>query len=438
MLSQEDNELLTRIGPGTPMGELFRQYWLPALLSSELPTPDSDPLRVKLLGEELIAFRDSNGEVGLLANNCPHRGASLFFGRNEEQGLRCVYHGWKFDTTGQCVDLPNEPPESDFRRKVKAVAYRCREVNGIVWTYMGPRQEPPPVPELEWSLLPPSHRVITPFVRACNWMQGLEGDIDSSHSSFLHSVLSSALIGDQGTGLKHKDRAPRFYMVDTDYGLKIAVERTADDSQTYWRISQFLMPIFTMFPPTGEHAEMVPGHVWIPMDDTTTLVWTVYWHPLRPVAEVGSNGATTGIRSQAFDGPEEYLSPTTAPAGRWRWKANLSNDYLLDRAAQRTRRFSGVPTIPLQDQAVTESMGPCMDRTSEHLGSTDAAIIRARRRLLDAARQLRDTGASPPSVDDASLFRVRSASGLLPKGASWLEATTAWVEAQPGRAVVSA
>jgi nitrite reductase/ring-hydroxylating ferredoxin subunit len=439
MLSKQDNELLTRIGPGTPMGGLMRQYWLPFALSSELPSADSDPLRVKLLGEDLIAFRDTNGQVGLLANNCPHRGASLFFGRNEElnPGLRCVYHGWKFDTTGQCVDMPNEPAESDFRTKVKAVAYPCHDRNGTLWAYMGPRQSPPPLPELEWSLLPETHRLITPFVRECNWMQALEGDIDSAHSSFLHSVLSSSLIGDQGTGLKHTDRAPRFHIVDTDYGLKIGVERTADESHRYWRITQFLMPIFTMFPPTGEHAEMVPGHVWIPMDDSTTLVWSVYWHPLRPVGELGVD-ARRGIRSQAFDGPEEYLPPTTAPAGRWRWKANKSNDFLLDHEAQRTRRFSGIPTIPLQDQAVTESMGWRMDRTSEHLGSTDAAIICARRRLLDAARQLRDAGVVPPGVDNAAVFRVRSASGMLPNDTSWLDATSPWLDAQPGRAVVSA
>ena len=336
------------------------------------------------------------------------------------------------------LDMPNEPAESDFRNKIKATAYPTREINGTIWAYMGPRHEPPPVPELEWSLAPADHRVVTPFVRACNWMQALEGDIDSAHSSFLHSVLDPAMYGDNGTGMKHKDRSPRFYTVDTDYGVKIGVERTADPDHSYWRVTQFLMPIFTRFPPTGEQAEMVPGHVWIPMDDTHTLVWSVYWHPLRAIEQSGSRQARRGIRSQAFDGPEEYLPPTTAPAGRWRWKANASNDYLIDYEAQRTRRFSGIPTIPLQDQAVTESMGPIMNRTAEHLGSTDAAIIRARRRLLDAARQLRDTGAVPVSVDDAGLFRVRSASGLLPKGASWLEGTRDWLEAQPGRAVVSA
>src|SRR6266566_6117160 len=150
MLSQEENELISRVGPGTPMGNLFREYWLPAMLSEELPNADSDPLRVMMLGEQLIAFRDSNGKVGLLANNCPHRGASLFFGRNEEAGLRCVYHGWKFDTSGRCIDMPNEPSESDFKTKVKAVAYPTQEKAGVVWAYMGPPEKQPVLPDLEW------------------------------------------------------------------------------------------------------------------------------------------------------------------------------------------------------------------------------------------------------------------------------------------------
>ena len=156
MLTAEENQLLTRVGPGTPMGNLFRQYWLPAMLSEELPAPDSDPVRVMLLGEKLIAFRDSNGQVGLIQNHCPHRGASLFFGRNEEAGLRCVYHGWKFDVTGQCVDMPNEPAESNFKSKVKAVAYPARERGGLVWVYMGPRSTPPELPDIEANVIEPN------------------------------------------------------------------------------------------------------------------------------------------------------------------------------------------------------------------------------------------------------------------------------------------
>src|SRR5215208_4993228 len=153
MLTREENELLTRIGPGTPMGELLRQYWVPALLSEELPEPDGVPVRVTLLGEELVAFRDSEGRVGLVDAHCPHRGASLFFGRNEECGIRCVYHGWKFDVAGNCVDMPSEPAESNFKHKVHARAYPAHERNGIIWAYMGPREVPPPLPDIEANLM---------------------------------------------------------------------------------------------------------------------------------------------------------------------------------------------------------------------------------------------------------------------------------------------
>src|ERR671927_18697 len=183
MLSKEDNELLCRVGPGTPMGELLRQYWLPFLPSRDLPHADGDPLKVRLLGEDLVAFRDSNGQVGLLAANCPHRGASLFFGRNEEAGLRCVYHGWKFDTEGNCVDMPNEPAESDFRSKVKAIAYPTQERGGIVWAYLGPRKTPPPLPDLEGNMLPGAQAWA--YQQAANWFQILEGHIDTAHVSFL-------------------------------------------------------------------------------------------------------------------------------------------------------------------------------------------------------------------------------------------------------------
>src|SRR5437868_1530261 len=186
MLSKEDNEAVTRVGPGTLMGTLVRQYWLPAMLSSELPQPDSDPLRIMLLGEKLIAFRDTNGKVGLIQNHCPHRGASLFFGRNEEAGLRCVYHGWKFDVEGNCIDMPNEPAESDFKHKVKAVAYPTQERGGVVWAYLGPRKIPPPLPDLEGNMQASSHEFASATQLPCNWLQILEGDIDTTHVAFLH------------------------------------------------------------------------------------------------------------------------------------------------------------------------------------------------------------------------------------------------------------
>src|SRR5579883_1568607 len=190
MLRADQNDFLTRTGPATPMGQLFRRYWTPALLAEELPENDCPPVRVKLLSERLVAFRDSNGRYGLIDEFCAHRGASLWFGRNEECGLRCPYHGWKFDVAGRCVDMPNEPEESDFKYKVRAVSYPCRDVNGVLWTYMGPRNPAPPLPNFEVNTLPADH-VATPLLmlEECNWVQALEGDIDSSHIDFVHARL---------------------------------------------------------------------------------------------------------------------------------------------------------------------------------------------------------------------------------------------------------
>src|SRR5262249_38587343 len=227
MLSKAENEYLSRIGPGTPMGTLMRQYWLPAIRADELEV-DGAPLRVRLLGEDLIGFRTSAGSVGLIQNNCPHRGASLFFGRNEEAGLRCVYHGWKFDTSGACVDMPNEPAESDFKSKVKAVAYPTVDRGGVLWAYMGPTDAPHPAPpELEWTHVPESHRLVTKRIQFCNYLQNVEGEVDSSHVSFLHSrnvAANSAGIAsdDPRFNLPNymaRDRAPRFFVLPTDYGV---------------------------------------------------------------------------------------------------------------------------------------------------------------------------------------------------------------------------
>jgi phthalate 4,5-dioxygenase oxygenase subunit len=191
MLSAKDNEYLCRVGPGTPMGNLLRQYWLPALRSDELPAPDCPPVRIKLLGEELIGFRASSGQLGLIQNSCPHRGASLFFGRNEEEGLRCVYHGWKFDITGACLDMPSEPAESNFKTKVHARAYATRERGGIIWAYMGPREVPPPLPDIEANILAEGPHQVSVLYRACNWMQGLEGEMDTVHAAFFTTAPSS-------------------------------------------------------------------------------------------------------------------------------------------------------------------------------------------------------------------------------------------------------
>jgi phenylpropionate dioxygenase-like ring-hydroxylating dioxygenase large terminal subunit len=424
MLSQEENELLTRLGPGTPMGTLMRQYWVPAMVSSELPGPDSDPVRVMLLGEKLIAFRDSTGQVGLLQNHCPHRGASLFFGRNEEGGLRCVYHGWKFEVSGRCVDMPNEPAESDFKHKVRAVAYPCRERGGIVWAYLGDRATPPPLPDLEPNMLSNDQVVLTAIQRECNWLQGLEGDIDTSHLGFLHLGAVDPNNTRAGTYAHYnvKDRAPRYQVVDTEYGAMYGAYRPAAEGQLYWRFAQFLFPFYVMIP-TGVLGLQILTRAWVPMDDDHMMFYSMGSRvSSQQIAQVRENrGNPPAMRTR----PGENLRQNTSDwYGRFRLTASAGNDYLIDRDKQRRREdFTGIPGIHTQDQAITESMGTIYDRRQEHLGTSDVMVIRVRRRLAEAARALAERGLTPPGVDNPEVYRVRSGGVILPSGADWLEAT---------------
>src|SRR4051812_37080729 len=238
MLTAEDNELVCRVGPGTPMGELMRHYWVPALASSELPEQDGAPVRVRLLDEELVAFRDSQGKVGMMAANCPHRGASLFFGRNEECGIRCVYHGWKFDVTGQCVDMPSEPAESNFKTKIKTTAYPTVEAGGVIWGDPGPTEDRPDMPQLEWTLVPESHRYVHKRLQYCSYLQNVEGEVDSAHVSFLHRRLqpedTTGLIGGQALLARANDGAPIFTVQETPYGMAIGARRNWAEDQYYW------------------------------------------------------------------------------------------------------------------------------------------------------------------------------------------------------------
>ncbi|MBV8087662.1 MAG: Rieske 2Fe-2S domain-containing protein [Chloroflexi bacterium] len=426
MLSQTDNDTISRVGPGTPMGALFRQYWLPALLSSELPNPDSDPVRVLILGEKLIAFRDTNGQVGLIQNHCPHRGASLFFGRNEEAGLRCVYHGWKFDLTGQCVDMPNEPAESNFKTKVKATAYPTHERNGIVWAYMGPRPTPPPLPDFEANQLPEGEYAVQGMIRDCNWLQALEGDIDTSHLAFLHHGGNRAEDAAPGSFLYYTlaDRRPKFEALDTDYGVMSGAYRPVGDDRRYWRIAQYLFPCFVMIP-SGVLGLQIWTRAWVPMDDEHCMFFGMQQRNLmalrRPVGTAAPNQAalprTGGMR---------YLPNGTDWLARHRVVQHADNDYLIDRDLQRTNQgFNGYTGIVgvVQDTMVTESMGAICDRTQEHLGTTDAMIIRVRKRLLDAARALQSNGITPPGVDNPEAYRVRGGGVMLPADADWVAAT---------------
>src|SRR4249920_2543041 len=246
MTTAAEGKELTRVGPGTIMGQLMREYWIPAVLSSELAR-DGAPIRLMLLGEKLIAFRDTEGRVGVMDHRCPHRCASLFLGRNEEGGIRCIYHGWKYDVAGNCIDMPNVLPHQDFSRKVKAKAYKTVERSGLVWVYMGSRAEAPPLPALEILEIPNDEIGVTLIQRECNYLQALEGDIDTSHFGFLHAghVDPADVAADNLIRWTVANRMPEYHVADTDWGTMYAAYRPADAGQTYWRFANFLFPFWT-------------------------------------------------------------------------------------------------------------------------------------------------------------------------------------------------
>ncbi|MGH8968353.1 MAG: Rieske 2Fe-2S domain-containing protein [Actinomycetes bacterium] len=422
MLKQELNELLTETGPGTPMGDLFRQYWQPALLAEELPDDDCPPVRVKILSERLVAFRDSNGRYGLIDEFCAHRGVSLWFGRNEEGGLRCVYHGWKYDVTGQCLEVPSEPENSSFCANVKLTSYPLVKVGDILWTYLGDPARKPPLPEFEFAQVPPEQTYTSKRWQESNWLQALEGGIDSSHVSWLHSgALSSDPLfkGSRGNEYNMSDLKPFFEVVDSDGGLFVGARRNAEEGQYYWRITPWVMPSFTLVPPRGDHP--VHGHLWVPIDDENCWVYTFDYHPVRALTEqeVANMRAGFGVHSENIP-------------GTYRPVQNKDNDYLMDREAQKlSEHYSGVRGIAMQDASLQESMGPIVDRTKERLVPADSGIIKARQKLRKAALALRDEGVTPPGVDPEH-HRVRSAAIVLPKEESFLEASRDAVTARPG------
>ena len=429
MLSKSDNEVLCRVGPGSYMGDLYRQYWFPGMPSYELPAPDSPPKRVRFLGEDLVAFRDSNGDVGLVAQSCPHRGASLFFGRNEEAGLRCVYHGWKFDVSGACIDMPSEPAESNFKSKVRAKAYPTHEVNKMIWIYMGPREVPPPFPKFEITTLP-DEQVMEPriMMEEANWFQNLEGDIDSVHIDYLHSqVRFDSIVSGNIDGKFVRDRASTLDVVPTEYGAFYAAKRRYNEAGDIWhRITQYIFPAHTMI------AASIPGQVnlrsHVPLDDHYSMMISQTAYLERPVTAEENAAARN-----AYESVGGYVPVTSDPRDRYATAANKHNDYFLDRDLEK-KLFIGVESGGnLQDRAMTEPMTnedgiePIYDRSKEHLATTDSMVIMARRMIIKAARVLREQGVAPANVDNVSLDAVRSTSIVLPPGADWVK------ESEPGR-----
>jgi phenylpropionate dioxygenase-like ring-hydroxylating dioxygenase large terminal subunit len=384
---------------------------MPALLSEEIAEPDSPPVRVKILNEELIAFRDTNGDVGLIDNNCPHRRASLFFGRNEECGLRCVYHGWKFDTNGDCVDMPSEPAESNFKDKVKVKAYSTEDWGGYIWAYMGPAESMPELPEVGWAMVPESHRKVSRRLQENNFVQGIEGGIDSSHISFLHFGLPPVVRDDParaGHSLSNIDAAPHFIVKTTDYGFVYGANREAENDSYYWRLTPFMLPFFTVIPGgTGNPDERTySGHGWVPADDESCWMFTYSWNASRPLNEGEGHGASFLEKE-----------PRTMRA-----VMNKDNDYGIDREVQRTKTFTGIEAISIQDSGIQESMGAICDRTKEHLGTSDSAVIAMRRMYLQGCRDLLE-GKEPFVPKKGSAYRVRSVADVMDKKVTFEETT---------------
>ena len=410
MISAEENFDLTRIGPGTLMGGLFRRYWLPALLASEVAEPDGAPVRVKLLGERLVAFRDTRNQVGLVDEFCAHRGVSLWFGRNEDCGLRCPYHGWKYDVNGQCVDLPSEGVDGPMRKRIRLKSYPCLELGGVVWAYMGPPELRPEPPGIEWAHVPPAQRFVSKRLQESNYLQAMEGGIDSSHVTFLHGAAlkrDPLFAGSKGNEYNLKDTMPEFDVVEFPGGLFIGARRNAEGDRYYWRITPWIMPSHTIIPPRAGHP--LGAHVWVPIDDENCWAWSINYHPSRNLAEkeVSAMKAGKGIHVR-------YIPGTFVPL------QNRRNDYLMDREAQkRGETSSGVEGIAMQDASLQESMGPIQDRTRENLCPTDRGIVMARRKLLQAAQASRE-GKPVPALA-AEEQRVRSCSIELPRGQHFRE-----------------
>ncbi|MPZ14888.1 MAG: Rieske 2Fe-2S domain-containing protein [Chloroflexi bacterium] len=390
MVSIEENELLTRVGPGTPMGELFRRYWIPAVLSEEIPEPDCPPVRTKLLCEDLVAFRDSQGRPGLLAENCSHRRASLFYGRNEECGLRCIYHGWKYDIDGTVLETPAEPAESMIRHHVKHTAYPCREVNGIIWTYMGPTELVPPLPDYPWITLPRDRvDVGSKFFLECNWLQCLEGDNDSIHSAYLHFRQRPARDGQQRAGRESADagnwrRNPATVDFDINrWGVRAWTRYPIDDDRVFVRTNTFVMPCVGNTPRgRSDVNEAIHTIYQVPADDYSNLRYDfeVYW-----------DQTTDGSYSR------QQRKEVTMPG--FKKIMNLQNNYLIDRGRQKSGElYCGIDAgNHTQDACVTETMGPITDRTQEHLGVSDGHLIELRKYLLSALSLMQE-GKDPPGI----------------------------------------
>jgi phthalate 4,5-dioxygenase oxygenase subunit len=416
---EDSHNILTAVGPDTPMGNLFRRFWLPALLTEELPGPDCTPVRIRILGEDLIAFRDTNGRVGILGAYCTHKMAPLFFGRNEQCGIRCVYHGWKFNTDGECVDIPNIVPPDNFaalKEKARTKAYPVQEAGGIAWVYMGPKHLMPELPAMEWVGIPEDQVKCSRWLHRSNWLQAAEGEIDTSHISFLHSMLEFGEDAPDRLRLA-RDGAPQITLKETDYGFVYGSRRNFD-GQYYWRVSQWMLPMWSAIP--GSLDDFVgAGRAWVPIDDYHTTAFSYLYRPdrklsERELADIAAGGQFPPRNTKgATRLPHGYVIDTFLP------DANIGNDYMIDRRSQVTDSYTGIWGINEQDRALQESMPSIpghlgvVDRSGEHLVKSDLPVMVARRMLTKLARDIAK-GVEPGAPASADQYGVRAIAMVSP------------------------
>ncbi|HEY7165844.1 MAG TPA: Rieske 2Fe-2S domain-containing protein [Candidatus Binatia bacterium] len=420
--TKQENEALTRVGPGALMGNLFRQYWIPVTPAADMREPGGRPLRVKLLGEDLVLFRCAKGELGLIGSFCPHRLAPLFYGRVEADGLRCAYHGWKFAPDGKCIEMPNIPTEIAFSDEIHHPAYPCVEHGGIIWTYMGQSRTVPELPDLEFLRVDEGDRQYRLFFQECNYLQVLEGGIDPTHVMWLHSPydladeeLSATQQPDQHRVAQRSGaRTPLDVAIaETAGGFTYGAKRSLGNGKALWRINQFIMPFYTM-PPGGDQKQ---ARAYVPVDDENCVKWQIKWFPSKNIKENSKETLRGGFAEEAYE-----PATNSIPFGHVRTKANKRNDYLMNWELHKDRRF-GVVGVNLQDVSITENEGPTpiLDRTKENLCAGDMTVIKARLLLLEAARAFRERSEPAPGARDPGVYRVRGCAVTIPDDIDWIE-----------------
>lgn len=408
MLSEEQNRLITETGRGTPCGELFRRYWQPVALKQELPDEDAAPVPVRIMGEDLVLFRDEHGRPGLIGRHCPHRGSDLSYGRIEGGGLRCLYHGWVLDTGGRCVEQPGEPEGSSFADKIRHVSYPCQEAGEIVFAYLGPG-EPPLLPSYGFLDVAPEHRYVSKIIHDCNWLQGNEGGLDPQHLSFLHTRV------DQNKDERlpvDDDVAPYIETERTEFGLRMVAVRELGE-KTYVRVTNSLLPGITSFPGIFTDPDGYQMHWCVPIDDHHHVKFILSFTGEAPIDRDGQHTFVMAEVGEDF-----------------RFKRNRENRYEQDREEMKTTWFSGLgPSFQVHDAYAVESQGWIQDRTQEHLGATDRAVTLGRRVLMDAIRSVQE-GRDPQHVvrreEDRSIPGFLTVSAVLPAGVDW----RSWVAEQ--------